>query len=44
MSIIKSNGFLLDNIEALNNKFILANGYIGITGVMDEFSQKITLT
>jgi len=40
MSIIKSNGFLLDNIEALNNKFILANGYIGITGVMDEFSQK----
>jgi len=39
MSIIKSNGFVIEQLEGLNNKFVLANGYVGLTGIMDELLQ-----
>jgi len=40
MAIIKVNGFNLEYLEALNNKYVLANGYLGITGIMDELRQE----
>lgn len=39
MPIIKSSGFVLEQLEALNNKYVLANGYLGISGVMDCLKQ-----
>jgi len=40
MAVIKVNGFDLDNLESLNNKYVLANGYLGIAGIMDELRQE----
>jgi trehalose/maltose hydrolase-like predicted phosphorylase len=39
MSIIKTNGYVVDQLEGLNNKYVIANGYLGVTGVMDELKQ-----
>lgn len=39
MSIIKTNGYVIDQLEGLNNKYVIANGYLGITGIMDELKQ-----
>ncbi|MFA7076161.1 MAG: hypothetical protein WC152_05780 [Candidatus Izemoplasmatales bacterium] len=39
MSIIKSNGFIIEQMEALNSKYLLSNGYLGFTGIMDELNQ-----
>lgn len=40
MAIIQYKGFVLDQLESLNNKYVLANGYLGLTGVMDELKQE----
>ena len=40
MSIIKMHGFVLEDLENINNKFLLANGFIGLTGSLDELRQK----
>jgi trehalose/maltose hydrolase-like predicted phosphorylase len=36
MTVIKAHGFNFDNIESLNNKFLLSNGLLGVSGIMDE--------
>ncbi|MDT8336289.1 MAG: hypothetical protein RQ856_00525 [Candidatus Izemoplasmatales bacterium] len=40
MSIIKTNGYVVDQLEGLNNKYVIANGYLGVTGIMDELKQE----
>lgn len=39
MAIIKHTGMSLDLIEKLNNKYVLANGYLGYSSIMEELKQ-----
>ncbi|PKK95005.1 MAG: hypothetical protein CVV60_03550 [Tenericutes bacterium HGW-Tenericutes-5] len=40
MPKIKSTGLVVDQLEALNNKYVLSNGFLGVSGIMDELKQE----
>jgi trehalose/maltose hydrolase-like predicted phosphorylase len=40
MAVIKHTGLELDLIEELNNKYVIANGYLGFSSIMEELKQE----
>lgn len=40
MPKIKYTGLVVDQLEALNNKYVLSNGFLGVSGIMDELKQE----
>ncbi len=39
MAVIKHTGISLELIEKLNNKYVIANGYLGFSSIMEELKQ-----